>query len=134
MKVWRIAHESATFDSFPSGPYASPETLPAYVGDSLTPMFSAHCDRAHPTPYSDRSLRGIDGLERCGFDSREALYEWFDGFTEVLDECGFRLFAYDVDDEHARLGAMGQIVFSRYHARELSRESLHSKPVQLELF
>ncbi|MGY5131297.1 hypothetical protein ACWGJW_02555 [Streptomyces nigrescens] len=134
VKVWRVAHKRATFDGFPSGPYACAETLPRHVEDALHDMFVAHCDSDHPTPYADRGLRGIDGTERCGFESREALDAWFANFAGLLHECGFRVFAYDVPDDAARVGRCGQVVFSKWHATELERSELTLKPVQLELF
>jgi hypothetical protein len=98
-------------------------------------MFSAHSDAYHPSPSWDRELGYIFDHEHCGFNSREALYEWFADYTRVLSECGFRVFVYDVADEYVRVGSLGgQAIFDRCAAIEKSREDLDLAPAQLELF
>ncbi|MFD7257797.1 hypothetical protein [Streptomyces sp. NPDC059874] len=135
MLVWRVAHESAEYKGFPSGPYACGESLPVGTRDRLEDMHYAHCGSHHPSPFNGYSgLPGITEEQRCGFDSREALYEWFANFTAVLHECGFRVFVYDVPDFAAHVGNFGQTVFDKYEAIERSREDLDLTPAQIPLF
>lgn len=134
MRVWRVAHESARYEGFPAGPYACSDTLPNEVNLTLSRMFEEHCNVEHPSPYADADLRGISAHERCGFDSREALDEWFSGFARVLSECGFRVYTYDVPDFVSRVGRAGQTVFDQYEAIELDVEPLSLKPQQTALF
>lgn len=134
MKVWRVAHKEATYEGFPSGPYACVETLPQETVDALEGMYDAHTDDAHMTPHRDGNLRGIREFERCGFDSRAALDEWFSGWHETLDEHGFIVWVYDVDDEEVRKGANGQLVFNDAWAVETDTEDLLNVPVQLLLW
>ncbi|MBB4702920.1 hypothetical protein [Sphaerisporangium siamense] len=75
---------------------------------------------SHPTPSLDPLLNGVDHAERCGFGSREALYQWFDGYTSLLHECGFREYVYEVPDADVRVGQVGQAVFSSLSASEVS--------------
>ncbi|MEU8792192.1 hypothetical protein [Streptomyces sp. NPDC048643] len=100
----------------------------------LRRMFEAHCAYSHPSPYADADLRGISSHERCGFDSREALSDWFEGFLPLLVECGFRVYTYDVPDFACRVGRAGQAVFDQYEAKELSVEPFALKPQQIALF
>lgn len=134
MKVWRVAHATATFDGFPSGPYACAETLPNDIVTALRPMFEGHCDMEHPSPYHDTALRGIASFERCGFTTLESLYEWFDRYTQTLDECGFRVYEYDVPDEFVRVGKNRQAVFGAARAMLRDTFPLDLRPVQLDMF
>lgn len=134
MKVWRVAHETATFDGFPSGPYACAETLPNDIVIALRPMFEGHCNMEHPSPYHDTALRGIAPFERCGFASLESLYEWFDRYTGTLDECGFKVYVYDVPGPFVRSGRNRQAVFAADRATLLETFALDLHPVQLDMF
>ncbi|MFE5621703.1 hypothetical protein ACFQ8S_06775 [Streptomyces virginiae] len=135
MLVWRVAHNEIEHKHFPAGPYACWESLPEDVYDALSKMHNAHCDVNHPSPYSYYSgLYGIRPEERCGFNSREALYEWFANYTEMLDANGFRVFVYDVPDFAVQVGELGQVVFTAYEAIEKSREDLDLSPSQISLF
>ncbi|MFE2245229.1 hypothetical protein [Streptomyces lavendulae] len=137
MLVWRIAHESAEHANFPAGPYACSDSLPPAVNQNerLNEMFESHCDREHPSPYNPAStLGGIARHERCGFDSRESLYQWFANYTEALDDAGFCVFVYDLPDHAVRIGTFGQVVFDKYEAIERKREPLDLSPAQLPLF
>lgn len=117
MRVWRVAHETATDrNGFPSGPYAS-GGLPHDVAQALDGMRWDHCDAAHPSPRGDVSLYDIREEEHCGFDSLAALYEWFEERWRVtLFANGFRVFVYDVPNEYARVGRHGQTLFDRHYA------------------
>lgn len=135
MRVWRVAHESAQFEGVPAGPYACGAELPEGVAAKLHRMFEEHCDHEHPSPFHpDSGLRGINPNERCGFDSREALSDWFEGFLPLLAECGFRVYTYDAPDFACRVGFAGQTVFDKYEATELTAEPFALKPQQIALF
>lgn len=134
MKVWRVAHKEATYNGFPSGPYACMETLPQEASDALEDMYGDHTDDSHKTPYGDGRLRGIRENERCGFNSREALDEWFAGWHETLDGHGFVVWVYEVDDDECRVGDNGQTVFNDAWADEIGTEGLLSISVQLMLW
>lgn len=131
MRVWRVAHESVLYHGFPSGPYSGGAELTASVRDD---MYADHCDDDHPAPDADPKLRGIRDTQRCGFNSPDALYEWFAGWTAVLDASGFRVWEYDVPDWACKVGAKGQVVFTADEAIERGCEPLNLKPEQLTLF
>jgi hypothetical protein len=98
-------------------------------------MISAHCDDAHPAPHSPFS--GLDFIfdhEHCGFNSREALYDWFATYTGALADGGFMVFIYEVADEYVRVGEFGQVVFDRCAAIEKSRENFDLDPAQQTLW
>ncbi|WTP74871.1 hypothetical protein OG778_23790 [Streptomyces sp. NBC_00184] len=120
MIVWRVGHGSALDSGFPSGPYTC-TGMPEASVSRLWGMASDHSNLTHPSPYADPALRSIAAHERCGFDSREALNNWFDGWAEALDEADFEVWSYTVPDWAARVGAHGQVVFSSHEAVELSR-------------
>ncbi|SFI81088.1 hypothetical protein SAMN05216275_10551 [Streptosporangium canum] len=124
MKVWRVAHKTLTYNGFPSGPYVS-KGIPVEVQEGLARMNQAHTfDCEHPSPDSDGGLDGIRNHERCGFDSREALDEWFYGFTKDLHDYGFCVYTYDLPDRTVRVGRFGQVVFSVQYALETGVEEL----------
>ncbi|QBZ73411.1 hypothetical protein SEA_HEATHER_41 [Streptomyces phage Heather] len=131
MKVWRVAHGTVTWCGFPTGPYScgglTEEAVKPLLGMGLD-----HTPAKQPSPYEDRSIRGIDSTERCGFNSREALDEWFDGWTNELSACGFEVWEYDVPDSAARAGRRGQVVFVASEAVEIRHSPF--KPVQLTLW
>ncbi|WP_030240712.1 MULTISPECIES: hypothetical protein [unclassified Streptomyces] len=131
MRVWRVGHRSALDSGFPSGPYTAKGLTDAQYG-ALSGMGWAHSDMQHPCPYADHRLRGIAKEERCGFDSREALNEWFDGWTEAMSEADFLVWEYDVPDWAVRVGGLGQVVFVAEEAVEISHHEF--TPEQLTLF
>lgn len=122
MRVWRVAHESARVMSFPAGPYAYGTSLGEDTNERIDPMRWEHTDERHPCPSFDKTLRTIRPEERCGFDSREALDDWFDGWTTTLAECGFRVYTYDIPDWAVRVGALGQALFLADEAVEVGTE------------
>ncbi|WP_432118497.1 hypothetical protein [Streptomyces sp. bgisy032] len=106
------------------------------VPDGLLDMWSAHNGGSHPSPKSDRALdfRITSDVEVCGFSSLDALLEWFRTWLDVLDEAGFRLWVYEVPDEDARVGGLGQTCFRADSAEVVSVDRLPLKPEQLALF
>jgi len=131
MRVWRVAHKTATQNGFPSGPYNG-KGVPVEQYELLWSMGSDHSDAYHPSPYADPELHHIAAHERCGFNSLNALNKWFDGWVEALDGAGFAVYEYDVPDWAARVGRFGQVVFSADEAVEVSSHDF--RPVQMTLF
>lgn len=117
MRVWRVAHETATDrNGFPSGPYTS-GGLSDEVSEALNGMRWDHCDDSHPSPSYDDRLYGIQNEEHCGFATLAALYRWFEHHWRIeLFACGFRVFVYEVPEEYARVGSYMQTLFNRNHA------------------
>lgn len=135
MKVYRVAHHTAKFDGFPSGPYAYGDSLPDDDVARIDNMRWDHSDADHPSPTRDEQLDYfIADHERCGFDSLDALYTWFHNWTRALHESGFRLWVYEVPDYAVRVGAHGQALFDKYEAEMLSMHKLDLAPTQLALF
>ncbi|MEG8276374.1 hypothetical protein [Streptomyces sp. AHA2] len=134
MKVWRVAHESAECAGFPAGPYACSSVVPKESLDLIWGMGLSHADDEHPSPYADAELQTVRDWERCGFNSKAALFRWFAGWLGRLDEAGFRLFEYEVPDDRARVGQYGQVVFHEEFAREIHRSPLDLSAEQLTLF
>lgn len=79
------------------------EGLGPYVGQggdkSLQEMHRSHnWDlENHPSPYEDEGIRNQfrADMHLCGSSSLEKLMEWFEGFGQVLDEAGYRVYVYD---------------------------------------
>ncbi|WP_431911681.1 hypothetical protein [Nonomuraea jabiensis] len=113
MLIYRVGHKSQEDGVMPQGPYCNRWSLglSEELLEGLHNMAWKHSDDTHPNPYVDPLLNGIRTAERCGFDSLEALHEWFKGYFELLVECGFLLYAYDVPDGCVRVGMFGQAVF-----------------------
>lgn len=127
MLIYRVAHEVLTYEDFPSGPYHS-ASLPFELCQSVSwVLVKAHgdCER-HLPPQWDSLLDRIEADERCGFDSLEALYKWFEGFIELLIEHGFLIYVYDVHPRDARVGQNGQAVFDMYQAKQVRTLELAS--------
>lgn len=114
MRVWRVAHgeHRNPFTRFPSGPYVS-SGLPRGVSEEIGEIRWDHNDRNHPGPYDDPELRWIGGNEVCGFDSLAALNSWFEPHWRAkLKDNGFQVYVYEVDEDWARVGSLGQTVFN----------------------
>lgn len=127
-----MAHRTALESGFPSGPYQGRMKLSDRDSDRLWRMSISHADLSHLPPDADPKLVHISRYERCGFDSRDALSAWFDGWTNTLAECGFIVWEYDVPDWAARVGARGQVVFAAAEAVEVAQYEF--QPEQLGLF
>lgn len=67
--------------------------------DALDRMAARHTDFTHPTPWNDGYLMfNFDQSSHvCGFDTLDGAIEWFDGFGDVLDRFGFKLYAYEIE-------------------------------------
>lgn len=89
------------------GPYVKSEHY-----DTLADMFEAHEDAEHPSPKKDPYLEYIADDEYCGFSTVEALDDWFDGYHDVLAECGYVIAVYSVPYTDVRYGSQ-QCLFRR---------------------
>ena len=95
-------------------------------------MSQAHVDDAHSSPHWDRKLScEFTDAHACGFDSEEALYNWFANWTAVLDAAGFVIRTYQVPDADVHYGENGQVVFLMDSASMLDVLPLNLDPVQL---
>lgn len=78
-------------------------------------LCDAHTDLRHPGPGADDELRRIEYDEYCGFNSVEALMEWFSPkWRKALEEEGFIVKVYEYAD--ARVGSFGQTLFVKHDA------------------
>lgn len=91
MIVYRVANENG------HGPYIS-SNLTRAVKDALEPMYDVHWGAHHPTPDFDHPGHFIREDEICAFSSQTQLLDWFDGFEELLDSLGFRVYEFNVPD------------------------------------
>lgn len=112
MKVWRVAHNTLQYQGLPSGPYIL-DGLSDEASWAVDDMRCAHSDSSHPAPSWDDTLGYIRSWERCGFDSEESLYSWFEGFAGMLDSQGFEIWVYEVPEDKVRVGKFGQALFSQ---------------------
>ena len=140
MLVYRVGHRSKTLRvdgrDFPWGPYAY-ATAQDYTSDLLDMIF-AHSGEGshlhHPSPMYDPDLHGIRDWEVCGFDSMDALLNWFESWHRTLADNGFRIFVYEVPDHEVRVGAYGQCVFPPSAAEQVAVHDFDLESVQLSLF
>ena len=93
-----------------TGPYAEEEQHPM-----LKHMYAVHGDADHPEPWDDPLLEQIYPDERCGFPTLCMLEEWFAGYEDPLEECGYRIVCYSVPRQYVRFG-LKQSVFLKEHA------------------
>lgn len=118
MLVYRVAYKESRDGDLPRGPYTM-SGLPEEIRDQIEVMRWKHTDERHPGPYKDPMLIDIFSAERCGFDSLDNLYGWFEGYVEMLHRAGFRLYVYDVPDAEVRIGKYGQTLFRASCAKEV---------------
>lgn len=80
--------------------------------DELEEMYAEHGQGDHPSPDDDPMLGGMYEEEHCGFATLDALDQWFEGYHELLDECGYIIACYTVPLRAVRYGNK-QAVFRR---------------------
>lgn len=86
------------------------------VLNDVTYGYDTHSSRL--IPACDPSLRGIRRTEACGFDTMEALHNWFRWALEPLKGVGYGIREYEVPDDRCRVGRDGQTLFDyRYAVR-----------------
>lgn len=115
MKVWRVAHETARYLDFPSGPYFR-VGLSEEINTAMDDMCWSHSDADHPDPNHDANLKDIRTEERCGFSSEDSLNDWFAGFIDLLAAYGFKVWVYEVPEVKVRVGKYGQALFDQNFA------------------
>lgn len=81
------------------GPYADGADKNLYEH-----MNAVHGDADHPSPEDDPMLGEIYPDEHCGFAALCQLEEWFAGYEDILDECGYGISVYTVPLAHVRYG------------------------------
>lgn len=124
MLIWRVAHKEHTYLGFPSGPYFS-AGLPLEIVVNTSGMGDAHSwEPKHPSPSEDPELGWVKADERCGFNSLNALFDWFDGFINLLRENGFVMYMYEVPEKYVRVGKFGQALFNWTAADEICNVEL----------
>lgn len=95
-----------------TGPYMDEEGHPL-----LKHMNAVHGDADHPDPFDDELLDGIYPDESCCFATLDAVEDWFAGYEDALDECGYGIVVYSVPLRSVRYGrSRGQAVFVRADA------------------
>jgi hypothetical protein len=78
-------------------------------------MNAVHGDAEHPDPADDPMLDGINPDESCGFATVCDLEDWFSGYEDTLDACGYRIAVYSVKRDYVRYGH-NQALFLKEHA------------------
>jgi hypothetical protein len=90
-----------------------------YMDDTKHPLLehmnAVHGDEDHPEPWDDPLLEQIYPDEQCGFPTLCAVEEWFSGYEDALDECGYSIVVYTVPLHFVRYGKK-QAVFLKEHA------------------
>lgn len=81
------------------GPYADDADRSLYEH-----MNAVHGDAAHPDPEDDPMLEGINPDEHCGFATLCDLEEWFAGYEDILDGCGYGISIYSMPLALVRYG------------------------------
>ncbi len=105
MIVWR-------FEAYRGeGPYGDfHDKLKQELSVELRTSHALSC--RHPGPYEDGLTRFLQTSPHAvfGFDSKEQVFAWFDGYWEDLLEAGFELKTFETN--HYQIGASGrQLVF-----------------------
>ncbi|WP_330478665.1 hypothetical protein OG301_26670 [Streptomyces platensis] len=140
MRVYRVGHATKTRNiagaAFPVGPYNGLSF--DQITEELERMIWAHSgpgsENHHPAPHRCPVLRSIASAEVCGFESLEALLDWFQRYIRALDDNQFRIWVYDVPDDLVRVGTFGQAVFVAAEATLLETSSVPLADQQLALF
>jgi hypothetical protein len=92
--IYRVQHATSGI-----GPYN--HESPGRRGEKLENMAYSHNDRDHPAPWHGTEFRTdearkISTHHRFGFESVDAMKEWFRGYRAELRRCGFVLAVYEV--------------------------------------
>jgi|GEM_PF-3695731 len=69
----------------------------------------------HPPPLTD-GIRDYSVSHYCGFDSLDALLDWFEEWLEDLEECGYHVAIFEVEDSELLHGNK-QVMFKRKEHR-----------------
>ena len=96
--VWRYEDENG------DGPYKSSSS------EQLQDMKSLHIGDDWPSWYEDFRVPWADKGFISGFPTWTAAMVWFDGFHEVLVECGYVLYRYSVPAYDVEVGRSGKQV------------------------
>lgn len=128
MFLYRVEHESTK-----AGPYARGYGTAAMreLACDLCRTHSANNSNFHPGMYDDlydsrdgqewkykNDDKPFGGNLYCACDSIRSLKEWFDGFWDRLDRCGYVVKVYRVKREHYLHGNSYRQVFFEKQGRE----------------
>lgn len=108
MKIIRVEHSKSR-----KGPYMYSKDLDH--GNPLNGLISNHENNPNfPTVSEDFNIIFIlyNKNERCGFDSIHKVFDWFDAYDwyKLLEENGFVVCFYEVENDHVKLGKSGKQV------------------------
>lgn len=105
-KVYRVEHKQGR-----NGPYIEADRYGSAEGYALSEFYMEKHDRCecHPSPYKDglfNRYRERDLMKNYiyGFETVEALKKWFGGSGLALENSGFIITVYEVDDKCIRRG------------------------------
>lgn len=101
-----------------AGPYVGTDDDPR-----LSHMYAVHGDEDHPEPWDDPMLEQIYPDENCGFPTLCVLEDWFAGYEDLLDECGYSIVVYSVPLQSVRYGSK-QAVFLKADAHPVRTMSM----------
>lgn len=114
--VYRVQHQDTG-----NGPYNN-------GAHSLHEMLYAHCDdESRPGPQNDGLPWDFPYSWLFGFDSKDDLAAWFDGWLEELDAHGYVVSLFSVPPADILRGGH-QVIFS-HQAQEIAR----TRPTALDL-
>lgn len=86
------------------GPYRGASESPNDdVREFAIRMAHAHNDNNHPTPWTDVP-DGINRDEHCVFSDVDRINDWFQNFGHGLEDVGFMVVGYEVDESDVRMG------------------------------
>lgn len=115
MIVYRIEKEDGV------GPYFS-RNYKDLVDENGMTMLEYHGGDYinHPCPPED-GIRDIEPEEFCGFESMDALNDWFEDWIPILIEAGYKIVTYDVSTSFVRFGKK-QLVFNKDFAERVDND------------
>ena len=121
--VYRVEHIR-----YRHGPYYASYDYMTERSEILAERLNVHCDSdRHPSPCED----GIDSYPYddyyCGFESLDALFDWFEDWLDELEEYDYHVAVYNVKDCDIMEGGR-QIMFRRKRYRRIA--SLQMSEVQ----
>lgn len=101
-----------------AGPYVDADPDPR-----LAHMYAVHGDADHPEPWDDPMLEQVYPDESCGFPTLCALEDWFAGYEDTLDECGYGIVLYSLPLQSVRFG-LKQSLFLKADAVQVRSMSM----------
>ncbi len=108
MRIFRVEHSR-----FNHGPYNREAVTTDDCLDLAYKLVAAHNnDESRPSIKWDIEQFYQKTYKVCGFDSLDSLYQWFNGWLDKLQACGYVIKVFETDDFD--LGKSGlQLIFNR---------------------